>query len=65
MQILTRQEAEQLFRKMEVVSSRLEHTGKELRINLTFANRNALVLGYHVERHEKVFCLQKSEGRTE
>jgi hypothetical protein len=62
MQILTRREAEQLFRQMDVVSSRLEPIGKGLRINLTFSNRNSLLLEYNVGRQGKVFGFKESEG---
>ncbi len=60
MQILTRKEAEEKFGELDVVSTRLEHIGKGLRINMTFSNSNSLRLEYKVGKQKKVFWFMES-----
>jgi hypothetical protein len=59
--ILTRQEAERLFGRTRVLSTRLEHVGGELKIHLVFDNRDALMVKYRVRDHMKSYFLIRNE----
>jgi len=61
MRILTRQEAERLFDRTRVSSTRMEHEGQELRIHLVFENRDALVVKYSIRDHLKRYWLIRPE----
>ena len=61
MKQITRNEAENLFKQYQVVSSCIEQNREEMRIFLRLANDFAFLVKYNLMDHEKTYFLQEAK----
>lgn len=62
MKQITRHEAESIFQKSRVVSSRVEQTKKEMNIFLSTANNCAFLIKYNLSDRKKSYFIQEATG---
>lgn len=62
MKQITRHEAESIFQKSKVISSRVEQTKKEMNIFLNTANKAAFLIKYNLVDRKKTYYILEAKG---
>jgi len=62
MKQITRREAESIFQRSQVISSRVEQTKKEMNIFLITADRAGFLIKYNLVDRKKTYFIREGKG---